>query len=212
MNMYKIKISLQSPLGTELMADTIWGHICYGILFNEGEDKLKNFLEQYKNNEPPLILSTPFPENMLPLPKINFKKKEITTIEEYKNIKIAKKIKYIPADKLINNNTIELSELIKEEIKKFNNQNKNEYYFKEAKISKIRNSIDRISGTTKDDSIFQIVEYWSYKIKDLNHKKEYIYPVFDIYVLSSFNENEILNLFKMGFNLGYGADASIGKG
>ncbi|MFN3411981.1 MAG: hypothetical protein ACK4YF_07475, partial [Exilispira sp.] len=40
----------------------------------------------------------------------------------------------------------------------------------------------------------------------------YIYPVFDIYVLSSFNENEILNLFKMGFNLGYGADASIGKG
>lgn len=212
MNMYKIKISLQSPLGTELMADTIWGHICYGILYNEGEDKLKNFLELYKNNEPPLILSTPFPENMLPLPKINLEKKEIETIEQYQNIKKTKKIKFLPLDKLITNKQIALDNLIDEEIKKYNNQNENEYYIKNETITKMRNSIDRLSGTTKEDSIFQVEEYWTYKIKSINHKNEFIFPVYDIYVLSSFDKKETLNLFKMGFSLGYGADTSTGKG
>lgn len=213
-NMFKIKIKLLSALVTPLMADTIWGHICYGILFNEGEEQLTEFLSFYKNTDanfsPPLVLSTPFPEGMIPLPKMLYEKEEEMNLEKYNKIKRKKNIKYIPFEKLMNKEKINISVFLEEQIEK---EKKNEgMNIKFQKNTRMRNSIDRILGTTAEDSIFQIEEIWYSNYYEVNHNKIYKDIIFDIYVLSIYDKEITKKLFKMGFSLGYGADASTGKG
>lgn len=211
-NMYKIKIRLMSALVTPLMADTIWGHICYGILFNEGEEKLNEFLNGYKNADanfsPPLVLSTPFPQGMIPLPKLLHEKEEEMNLEKYNKIKRKKSIKFIPVEKLMTNERINISEFLEEQLEN-ENQGKNASYKKDTRI---RNSIDRLLGTTSEDSIFQVEEIWYPNFYEVNHNKVYQDIIFDIYVLSIYDKERTKKLFKMGFSLGYGADASTGKG
>lgn len=217
MNQYKIKIELLSPLGTRLMADTIWGHICYGILFNEGEEKLNEFLQNYKDSNPSLVLSTPFPEGKIPLPKILHQKSNDTSsqiemnLEEYRKLKRKKKIKYLNYESLVNKNSIDLDSLIEKEI-----EEEDKKYdcckIESVNESRFHNVIDRMKGTTSSDSLFQTEEYWCLKVKEKNNIKKYDFPIFEIYVLSIYNKDYTLNLFKNGIENGYGADSSVGKG
>lgn len=70
---YTIEITLKSPIITHFQSDTIFGHICWAIrfLYQNGENKLREFLETYdKEENPPLLVSNGFPSGYLPKPVI----------------------------------------------------------------------------------------------------------------------------------------------
>jgi CRISPR-associated protein Csm4 len=68
MNFYKVTLRLNSPFASEWQADTIWGHLCWGLRFSHGEDALANFIARYGSGEPPLLVSNGFPGDFLPRP------------------------------------------------------------------------------------------------------------------------------------------------
>lgn len=70
---YTIEIRLESPIITYFQSDTIFGHICWAIrfLYQNGENKLREFLEAHdKEENPPLLVSNGFPADYLPKPII----------------------------------------------------------------------------------------------------------------------------------------------
>ena len=100
---YRIKIL--SSLRTYPQADTIFGHICWGMRYLKGEECLKDFLNQYEDDVP-LLISDAFPEGYLPRPLLPpLKHKEIDNMaresseskfEFMKRLKGIKKEKWIP--------------------------------------------------------------------------------------------------------------------
>ncbi len=185
---YILKIKLLSPISTPLQADTIWGHICWGIKYHEGEKSLNSFIREYESETPPLIISDGFYENSLPCPKLTPYISESLTIEQMKKLKSKKSIKFIPRNLLLSQ---KLSVLNLEPIP-----------IKSAEIVRLRNTIDRILGSTATDGgLFEELETWYEKG-----------TIFDIYVLTNLRKDEALKLFKYGFSIGYGKDATTGKG
>ncbi|MGB9626624.1 MAG: hypothetical protein ACPMAQ_17350 [Phycisphaerae bacterium] len=53
MNTYRLTLTLRSPLGTPLSADTLWGHVCWGIVYHEGPAALQQFLAEMAGPSPP---------------------------------------------------------------------------------------------------------------------------------------------------------------
>ncbi len=213
MNQYKLKIEIHSPLATRLMADTIWGHICYGILFTEGEDKLKEFLDSYGKKDPPLIISTPFPENLIPMPKIYYEKTlKINNLKDYRNLKIKKKVKYLPAFEIIGKEKVNLNKIIEDIIENEKKGKNGAEKINEKVENRFRNSINRMQFTTSEDGLYQVEEYWYYRSKLINSGYKYNVPIFDIYIITIYDKEYILKLFKNGLEYGYGADTTTGKG
>ena len=65
---YRISLSVASRLGTPLAADTLWGHIAWGVRYAHGAAALEQWLARYDAGDPPLVLSDPLPAGMLPRP------------------------------------------------------------------------------------------------------------------------------------------------
>jgi CRISPR-associated protein Csm4 len=70
MNTYCVALEVQSPLGTPLAADTLWGHIAWGLRWNDGEPALVEWLARYDAEPPPLVLSDPLPAGFWPRPAL----------------------------------------------------------------------------------------------------------------------------------------------
>ncbi len=68
MQTYRIKITMASPSLTAWQADTLFGHLCWALVRREGEAGLHHMLDRYRDNNPPLILSDGFPDDLLPRP------------------------------------------------------------------------------------------------------------------------------------------------
>ena len=67
---YRIDLELRSGLGTPLAADTLWGHLCWGLRHHQGPAVLNEWLERHDTAEPPLVLSDPFPAGFWPRPAL----------------------------------------------------------------------------------------------------------------------------------------------
>jgi CRISPR-associated protein Csm4 len=70
MSTYVVQLELRSGLGTPLAADTMWGHICWGMRYRSGEKALADWLDRYEADDPPLVLSDPFPAGYWPRPAL----------------------------------------------------------------------------------------------------------------------------------------------
>ncbi len=68
MTLLRCKIECRSAIGTPLAADTLWGHVAWGIRYADGEEALTDWLGAYERDEAPLIISDPFPSGLLPRP------------------------------------------------------------------------------------------------------------------------------------------------
>lgn len=68
MKIYRVRLSLDSASLSAWQSDTIFGHLCWTIRYNEGEEALSQFLAPFLAGEPPLILSNGFPGDLLPRP------------------------------------------------------------------------------------------------------------------------------------------------
>ena len=68
LNSFTVGLRLRSGLGTPLKAETLWGHVCWGIRYCQGNAALEDWLSLYDQGSPPLILSDPFPFGFRPRP------------------------------------------------------------------------------------------------------------------------------------------------
>lgn len=68
MEKLKINIKLESSIITPFHSDTLWGHICWALRYKYGESDLKEFLECYRDGEPPLVISNAFSKGYIPFP------------------------------------------------------------------------------------------------------------------------------------------------
>jgi CRISPR-associated protein Csm4 len=198
MNKYRIKVKVKSALGTPLMGDTIFGHLCWGIKFHEGDSALTSFLEKY-NESPQIIISDGFPEGFLPVPLLHpVMPEESITLEMLNVVKKAKKVLYIKSN-LFFQEKFAFSE--KNIIQRINDE-------KEEVVAttayRMHNTINRLTGTTSeiDGGLHSTKEVFT------NDKNS----VCDIYVLTMLEIDRLKELFVWTFENGYGADKSTGKG
>lgn len=68
MLIYRATIRPRSAGLSPWQADTLFGHFCWLIFYEEGETALNNFLMPYKQGDPPILLSNGFPGDYLPRP------------------------------------------------------------------------------------------------------------------------------------------------
>lgn len=68
--LYRVTLRVRSGLGTPLAADTLWGHIAWGIRWWEGEPALTQWLERHETSDPPLVVSDPLPAGYWPRPAV----------------------------------------------------------------------------------------------------------------------------------------------
>lgn len=70
MKLYIATLRIRSALGTPLTADTLWGHVAWGIRRRSGSRALEHWIEQHESDAPPLVLSDPYPQGYLPRPHL----------------------------------------------------------------------------------------------------------------------------------------------
>lgn len=187
MTLYKLVLKILSPLASELKGDTIWGHFVWGIAHHEGDEKVAQFLNECKTNEAPLICSSAFPHDTIckPIFSATEKTDEILSIEKYAEQKKIKKQKYISLSCLASNEQTT------------NDAIDNPF----TESQSFHTSVNRFSETAQEGTLFSTIEWWTKRG-----------ALFDLYILSAFDEERINELASWAFETGFGADASIGKG
>ncbi|MFN3467310.1 MAG: type III-A CRISPR-associated RAMP protein Csm4, partial [Candidatus Brocadiales bacterium] len=100
METYRLRLKLVSSFITPWQADTIFGSLCWTFVRHYGAQKLKEFLTLYREGQPPFILSSGFPGNLLPVPlSAHFifmnHTNEPPAIEIYEKLKTIKKLPFI---------------------------------------------------------------------------------------------------------------------
>lgn len=216
----RYNIHVLSRLSTPLQSDTIFGHLCWGIRYLKGEAELNKFLAKCED-KPPLLISSAFPKDCLPMPIISASKRKNVKEEAkkcgkdesedgenvqqqiylgLKKIKKVRKMKYLPINlwKQLREglNDVSLIRLLLKEKQKV------------IKATEIRahNSISRITGTVSEHGGF-------YHSKELWFARES--NVLDIYCW--FESDEIKKLWEEVWHdyiqaTGFGKDKSTGAG
>jgi len=64
------EFELIGGIATPLAADTLWGHLCWGLRYAAGEAALIEWLRSYDEGQPPLVISDPLPSGFWPVPAI----------------------------------------------------------------------------------------------------------------------------------------------
>lgn len=191
MRWYKAQYKLKSWVASAWQSDTIFGHLCWGMLYLYGENKLKEFLESYEKATPPLLLSNGFPCDLLPLP-LTAPPATDTTLsiadqrEQFKQHKETRKGRYVTKDD-------------------FTRALKGEAVIPVSETGEIRritlkNQLNRLTSTTGEEG-------------QLYNFEEYHWPEVTIYlkVADSFT-NTAEQLLHYLANSGYGKRKSIGYG
>jgi len=182
MKLYKVTINPISPFATPIKGDTLFGSICWDIVYLYGEKKLEKMLKNYKKN-PFLIVSDGFLKNHLIKPV--FPKELLNETEEGKKKEYRKRV------------WISIKDILKGDFSK--TKKENEVEFKKA-LFEIKNKINYKTFTTGDG-------FGPFGIESIMYLKE-----IDIYMLINEYEEEIKKAFKLLSKLGYGKDANLGKG
>lgn len=93
-SLFRATLSLQTPLGTPLAGDTLFGQLCWALREAQGEAELTRRLTGYTTGQPWLIVSDGFPSGFLPKPTLpqNFEPQQNDPALR----KAAKKKRWIP--------------------------------------------------------------------------------------------------------------------
>lgn len=183
MKTYQLTLETKSGLLTPFQADTIFGHLCWIIAYEEGENGLQKFLKPFREGTPSFVVSDGFPGNFLPKPlSVEF------TLSDPAERKEIKKIDFITPEEFTSAREGEkCMPIIRDDL------------FKTLLIP--HNTIDRLSsGTLKQGGVYTLEETFIPKIS--------IY----IKVASEEWKDRIVHLVDSLSKTGYGRKKSIGKG
>jgi len=105
MKTYKIRLQAHTGTLTPFQADTIFGHLCWIVAYQQGGKGLEEFLKPFKEGNPPFLVSDGFPGDLLAKPltaEINIedpddrkemKRVEFLSLEDFNQVRSGKKIK-----------------------------------------------------------------------------------------------------------------------
>ncbi|MCB1193374.1 MAG: hypothetical protein KDK90_23245 [Leptospiraceae bacterium] len=200
---YFVQIKLKSNLYTPMAGDTLWGMLCWMIVYDPkyGEEILTEILEK-SQTEPQFLVSSAFPAGKIPLPFIPSKRKKDFPFD-YKYIKKVKKIKYIKTtlfQKYRDNFSIEAIQ--KELVEELQKQEKEVKLTQKIDKYLPHNSINRLTGMTQETG-------------GLYFSKIILPPemVLDIYVSVQTEYKQIIqDAFHKMAEYGFGKDSSTGGG
>ncbi len=221
-----------SPLITPLMSDTIFGHFCWALRYDKGQDFLVNFLECYgAGKKAPVLFSSAFISGQLPRPALppprmkmirSFVKNHFIDDSETLSKKMTDKEKfflgmtYVKAwgkrDHLTIDQWIELRDNYSEprvfeaffkQYKDGHGEGVSQHFKKEVSAS---NTINRLSGTVSPEGggLFQREKVWYDEGTKLD-----LYVEVNSMDLTPF-VNDFLTLYLP--RTGYGADKTVGMG
>ncbi len=195
---YLAQIKLKTNLYTPIFGDTVFGMICWMLLYQEGETTLSEFLEESKKS-PQAIFSSAFPEGHLPLPNIP----KITSLNlNSSERKKLKKEQWISVNKFLElRNNFSLDEFYKFKLQEYNTQTQ------ETPLERVvnyvpHNTINRLTGMVEETG-------------GLFFSRVLAKPgsVYDIYISVEEKWDKLIeNAFKLLADYGYGKDSSIGGG
>jgi CRISPR-associated protein Csm4 len=103
MQTYRVRLRPLSATLSPWQADTLFGHWCWLIRYEEGEAELGTFLEPYLAGEPPIVLSNGFPEEWLPRPILPPRlraasRKKTDQVEAMQAAKAGKDVRFVSLD------------------------------------------------------------------------------------------------------------------
>ena len=193
---FKIRFRLASPLGTPLAADTLFGHLCWSLVYGDnGENKLREFLDAMSGESPPLLLSDPFPSGMLPIPVLP-SAPQMPTLEPDTIKNLRKRTLMTTESFLACCGNLSPTGLLQTLAKA------DEPFASTETTLVPHNHVDRLGGGTIEGGIFFH--------EDEFPKKENVY---DMYVASPIDEaNPIKEKLSKATEGGYGRDKSTGRG
>ncbi|MBI5194803.1 MAG: hypothetical protein HZA10_00605 [Nitrospirae bacterium] len=193
MKTYRLKIKPQGSFLTLWQADTVFGNLCWIMAWREGGDTLKEFLAEYKNGNPAVVLSDGMPGDFLPSPAhLSLVEQKGEGFAAYKKAKELKKVGWLTPEifQSVRNGNLDINPA------------------QDAKTFKtfitLHSSINRISGTTGEEgSLFELEEH------ALSESEQFI----SIYLkIKDGWEEKVFALFKNLSLTGYGKKKSVGKG
>ncbi len=213
MNTYRAELRLRSALGTPLTADTLFGHLCWGLVYHEGADRLRAFLTDMDSPQPPLVISDPLPTGCWPMPALPGppisvldrirQEHKLDLCKGYDRIRRAMKQSFIPheiwdalAARL---DTTALAERL---------VTRPPTAEPLTRVTVPHNTINRLTVHTGSDA-----EAGGLFFEDVwfpNSKNGAV--TFDLWILSVYPPERIKNLFTQALAGGYGRDAGTGKG
>ncbi len=210
-----MKIVYLRPLSsyrTPLRSDTLFGIICWGIRIIWDEKKLLETLKQFKEKNPPFIISSAFPfakvnnkiSYFFPKPffkpfKLNPEELNPETMSDFKRYK---KIKFLPYEIFLNliQNKITEKDFFLNYRKEWRNYSSALY----NNIIVMHNSIDRLSGSTlKEGGLFMSEDTFYLTNNGL---------FFLVEIYNDEYESVLKSVFSFLEHNGLGADSSTGKG
>lgn len=192
MNYYRVRIELEGPLGTPLHSGTLFGHLCWARRYLDGEEALARWLASLEEGEP-FLISSGFPAGLLPRPMLAPVRGRV----EEKRIR---KRGVLPlSDFLALRNRLTAAALAEKACDAPGQAGRFEHRL-------AHNTIDRRLGTTPEEGgLYFVDEFWPRGAPDVDAR-------WDVYVGASLSAGELAELFQRVGRLGYGRDATIGRG
>lgn len=189
MTLYRLTLTLQSPLGTPIVGPTLFGMICQILCEREGETALECWLD-----DPDKIwrISDGFPHGCLPKPLVTPRPLKP---DEFDRIKKRKNCPWIRRSSWIKLRHAWLESDLQDE----------DFAADPTHIARIaHNVVDRNSGRTLDrGGLFFLDEDWQFS-SDIGQ--------IDLYIESCCDPDRIQSLISTVGEYGYGRDASTGRG
>ena len=167
MKWYQATLEMQSWTASAWQADTIFGHLCWGMRYLHGEGELASFLAAYQDGSPPLLVSNGFPGSLLPKPVLPPTPIDSTMSlkdqrEESARHKDSKKVSYLAPEefaRVINGE--QFSEVLRGREQHQKEAGKTDEDFETRRVT-LKNQISRLTGTTGEEGrLFPFEEfYW----------------------------------------------------
>jgi CRISPR-associated protein Csm4 len=67
---YRLRMAPSSRFGTPLLADSLFGALCWQVANRQGQPDLLKMLDRFRKGDPPFIFSNAFPGDLLPRPLV----------------------------------------------------------------------------------------------------------------------------------------------
>jgi CRISPR-associated protein Csm4 len=203
MAVYRLRLTLESPIATPLHSGTLFGHLCWAWreLEPEGGPTLAEWLDNLP--EEPFLISDGFPAGLLPRPLLEPRLRPAPPTEPearkefFAKLKDRKKAPWIRVEDFLKlRNDMNDGTLAQAEIP--------DGAGGLCKHTSPHNRIDRLSGhTLEEGGLFFLTESWP-------HPEQA--PVWEVYAQTSLPAGRLGDLFAHVGRTGYGRDATWGRG
>jgi CRISPR-associated protein Csm4 len=201
---YCIRLRLRSPLATPLHSGTLFGHLCWVLRYRDGETALNEWLAELP--ESPLLLSDAFPAGYLPRPLLAPGLRPTQLQGESRGVfrrrleedKRLRKTAWISVEDFLT-----LRNGLNEERLLALLGESSLPQGRKIPLRVAHNTIDRHTGTTPDSGgLYFMDEDWH----------DAAASEFEVYVKTELALEALQDLFSRVGELGFGRDASLGRG